>query len=51
MNQIYTGCFVFFDKGSLIILTHGIVKKSRKTPLNEIRKAEEYMKDYYRRKI
>jgi len=42
--------FCFFDKGSLIVLTHGIIKKSQKTPSIEIKKAETYKKDYYRRK-
>jgi len=42
----------FFDKGSQIILTHGFVKKTRKTPSNEIIRAEDYRKDYFsRRKI
>lgn len=29
------------------IVTHGIVKKTQKTPLKEIRKAEELMKEHY----
>ncbi len=41
--------FCFFHKGSMIILTHGIVKKTQKTPQEEIRKAEEYKKDFLRR--
>jgi phage-related protein len=40
--------FAFWD-GSKIILTHGIVKKSQKTPGNEIEKAENYKKDYFYR--
>jgi len=43
--------FCFFDNGSIIILTHGIIKKTQKIPLGEITKAEEYKKDYLRRKI
>jgi len=42
--------FCFFDKESLVVLTHGTVKKSQKTPSIEIKKAESYRKDYYRRK-
>jgi len=30
-------------------LTHGFVKKTNKTPPNEIGKAEKYTKDYMRR--
>lgn len=41
--------FCFFHKGTLVILTHGIIKKTQKTPQNEIRKAEEYKKDFLRR--
>ncbi|MCK5136166.1 MAG: type II toxin-antitoxin system RelE/ParE family toxin [Bacteroidales bacterium] len=32
--------FCFFDEGKLIILLHGFQKKTRKTPKNEIIKAE-----------
>ncbi|TAL35975.1 MAG: type II toxin-antitoxin system RelE/ParE family toxin [Spirochaetes bacterium] len=41
--------FCFFKNGSIIILTHGIMKKSQKTPQSEIMKAEEYKKDFLRR--
>lgn len=41
--------FCFFDKGKIIILTHGIMKKTQKIPHNEILKAEEYKNDYLRR--
>ncbi len=40
----------FFEKGSIIILTHGFIKKTQKTPLQEIARANEYMKDYYSRR-
>jgi phage-related protein len=36
----------FWDKGALIILTHGFSKKSQKTPDQEIRKALKYMADW-----
>jgi phage-related protein len=42
--------FSFWDKGNLIILTHGIIKKSQRTPVKEIKLAEKYKKDYFRRK-
>lgn len=41
--------FAFWD-GNKIILTHGFIKKTRKTPANEIEKAENYKKDYSQRK-
>ncbi len=39
--------FCFFNNGSVIVLTHGFIKKAQKTPPDEILKAEEYKKDYY----
>jgi len=42
--------FCFFDMGRVIVLTHGIVKKSQKTPKKEIKIAETYKNDYLRRK-
>ena len=38
-----------FWKGNEIILTHGFIKKTQKTPRNEIEKAENYKKDYFNR--
>ena len=42
--------FAFWDKTTdtktLVIATHGIVKKSKKTPTKEILKAKELMKQY-----
>jgi phage-related protein len=37
----------FWDDGSLIICTHGFVKKSQRTPKNEIKKAEKAKRDYF----
>ncbi len=39
----------FFDKytGGLVVATHGFMKKTEKTPLNEIELAEQIMKQYY----
>ena len=34
----------FFDEGSLLIVNHGIVKKSQKTPIKEIKVAQERIK-------
>ena len=33
--------FCFFDKGRLVILLNGFVKKTQKTPKNEIEKAKQ----------
>ena len=41
--------YAFWD-GNKIILTHGFIKKTQKTPSNEIEKAESYKKDYFDRK-
>ena len=42
--------FSFWDKSNdretLVVATHGILKKSQKTPTNEIKKAEEIRKQY-----
>jgi phage-related protein len=40
----------FFDSGSLVVLTNGFVKKTQKTPPNEIIVAEERKRDYLNRK-
>ena len=39
--------FCFFDKGKLVILLNGFLKKSQKTPQKEIDKATRLMKMYY----
>ena len=41
--------FCFFANGSIIVLTHGIVKKTQKTPKKEIKKTINYKDDYLRR--
>ena len=41
--------FAFWDANE-IILTHGFIKKSQKTPRWEIERAQQYMKDYWRNK-
>ena len=42
--------FCFFDKGKLVILLNGFVKKTQKTPKKEIDKAVKLMKEYYKQK-
>lgn len=39
----------FWDKNtrSLVVATHGFIKKKQKTPSNEIKRAQELMKKYY----
>jgi len=43
--------FAFWDKiqgkETLVVATHGILKKTQKTPRNEIKKAEEIRKQYF----
>ena len=45
-NNIYR-VFSFFDKGQLVILINGFQKKTVKTPMKEIDKAEKLKKHYY----
>ncbi|MBE2222374.1 MAG: type II toxin-antitoxin system RelE/ParE family toxin [Anaerolineae bacterium] len=40
----------FFDGDNLIILTSGFAKKTQKTPLNEIKIAEQRKRDYFDRR-
>jgi phage-related protein len=42
--------FCFFLNHS-VVLTHGFVKKSQKTPAREIARAEAYRRDFFRRRI
>lgn len=35
------------DKSTLVIATHGLIKKTQKTPKKEIDKAEQLRKDYF----
>lgn len=44
--------FAFWDTrtGTLVVVTHGIVKKTQKTPTKEIVKAEAIRKDYFNKK-
>ena len=44
--------FAFWDTDAetLVVATHGITKKTQKTPLKEIKKAEEKRKEYFNNK-
>lgn len=44
-NKI-TRSLYFFSEGKKIVFTHGFIKKSEKTPISEIEKAER-IRDYY----
>lgn len=39
--------FCCFDKGNLVILFNGFQKKTMKTPVKELSKAEKIMKEYF----
>jgi phage-related protein len=41
----------FFADNSSIVLTHGFLKKSRKTPVKEIERAEAYRRDFIKRRM
>jgi hypothetical protein len=42
--------FCFFDEGAVILCTHGIIKKGRKTPPGEIAHAENWKRRYFEAK-
>lgn len=42
--------FCCFDEGQLVILFNGFQKKTQKTPLGEIEKAERLMNEYFEEK-
>lgn len=43
--------FCFFDGKSVVVLTHGFVKKTPKTPHREIGKAAAFGKDHLKRRL
>ena len=43
--------FCFLVDDSVVVLTHGIIKKSQKTPKSEIEKAESYRRYFLKRRI
>ena len=45
-----TRVIYFFYTGKTIVLTHGFVKKTQKTPPSEIERAEKYRRIYFQRK-
>lgn len=51
-NGICYRLLAFWDteSGALVIATHGFVKKTQKTPRNEIDRAEAIMKQYFENK-
>ena len=49
MGPMIYRILAFFDNGN-IILTHGFIKKTQKTPRSEIERAERYKADYIARK-
>ncbi len=51
-NKIAYRLFAFWDKDgeTLVIATHGIIKKTQKTPSKEIAKAEAIRKEYFKNK-
>ena len=40
----------FYQRGAKIIITHGFVKKTQKTPRNEIKKAKD-LRDFYNKRL
>lgn len=51
-NKTCYRLFAFWDKdaNTLVVATHGIVKKTQKTPVREIAKAEDLRKLYFENK-
>ncbi len=45
-----TYCILCFFDGSIVVLTHGFQKKTRKSPRKEIEKADIYRTDYLQRR-
>lgn len=42
--------FCFFAGNAIVVLTHGLIKKTQKTPQREIERAELYRKEYLSRR-
>jgi len=51
-NKIAYRLFAFWDteKETLVVATHGIIKKTQKTPSKEIAKAERIREEYFKNK-
>lgn len=43
--------FCFFDGRAVVVLTHGFIKKTQKTPQRELERAEAYRRDYLQRRL
>ena len=54
-NKIYYRLFAFWDKtnktNTLVISTHGLIKKTDKIPKNEIERAEKLREKYFNKKL
>lgn len=46
----YYRIFFCFDEGNIVLLMNGFLKKTKKTPKNEIEKAKRIKKEYYESK-
>ncbi|MDE0024738.1 MAG: type II toxin-antitoxin system RelE/ParE family toxin [Spirochaetaceae bacterium] len=40
----------FFDRNNTVVITHGFMKKTQRTPRREIDRAERYRRDYFARR-
>lgn len=51
-NGVCYRLFAFWDKDeeTFVIATHGIIKKTQKTPKSEIERAKKIMKEYFKSK-
>jgi len=53
-NRIYYRLFAFWDKidgkQTLVVATHGLIKKTGKTPISELEKAERIRQQYLEQK-
>ena len=51
-NKMAYRLFAFWDNGNkkLVVATHGIIKKTQKTPRKEIKKAENIREQYFKEK-
>ncbi len=43
--------FCFFAGHNVVVLTHGLMKKTQKTPQREIERAEAYRREYVQRRV
>lgn len=50
-NKIHYRLLAFWDNEgkTLVVVTHGFIKKSNKTPFKEIKKAEDVRNEYYKK--